>query len=55
LARLFDHLVGDGEHVRWNGEAQRPRRLEVDDQLEFRRLLDRQITWLLSLLRIRPT
>jgi len=27
---LFDHLVGDGEHARRNGEAERLGGLEVD-------------------------
>ena len=42
----LDDLVGAGED-RWrHGEAERLRGLEVDHQLEFRRLLDRQIGWL---------
>ena len=40
---LFDHLVGDDEQ-RWrNGEAKRFGSLEIDRQLEFGRLLDRDI------------
>jgi len=35
---LFNHVVGDREHARWNGEAERPCGFEVDDQLEFGRL-----------------
>ena len=38
LAHSFDHLVGDGEHARRDGEAERPGGLHVDDQLEFGRL-----------------
>src|SRR5262249_57056524 len=34
----FDHLVGDGEHAWRNGEAEQPRGLSVDDQLELARL-----------------
>ena len=42
-ASLFDHLVGAGEQGWWNGEAERLRSLEIDDQLEFGWLLDRQV------------
>src|SRR6267142_5037239 len=38
----FDHLVGTGQQHGRDGEAKRFCRLEVDDQLEGRRLLDRQ-------------
>ena len=39
----FDHLVGAGED-RWrDGDAELLGSLEIDDQLEGRRLLDRQI------------
>jgi hypothetical protein len=38
--RLLDHLVGEREQ-RWrNCEAECPGRLQVDDQLELRRLFD---------------
>ena len=40
---LFDHLVGAREDRLRHGEAERLRGLEVDDQLEFGRLLDWQV------------
>src|SRR5262249_14294798 len=39
---LLDHVVGSGEQRRRDGEAERFRCLEVDDQLELGRLLHRQ-------------
>jgi hypothetical protein len=45
---LFDHLVGAGEQRRRHREAQRPRRNQVHNQIEFRRLLDRDVA------RLRP-
>src|SRR6266581_4014823 len=43
LAHSLDHLVGNREHARWNCEAEGFRSLKVDDQLELRGLLHRQI------------
>src|SRR5215470_2221708 len=43
LPALLDHLVGAHQHRSRHSEAQRLGGLEVDDQLEGRRLLDRQI------------
>jgi hypothetical protein len=40
---LFDHLVGDGKHARRDGEAERLGGLEIEYQVELRRLLDRQV------------
>ena len=40
---LFDHLVGDGEHTRRNFEAEPLGCLEIDDQLELRGAVDREL------------
>jgi hypothetical protein len=45
---LFDDLVGDCEHARRNGEAERFGRRKIDSKLEFGWLLDRDIA------RLRP-
>ena len=42
---LFDHLVGEGQQCRRNLEAERLGGLKIDDQLEFRGLLDGQVSW----------
>jgi hypothetical protein len=39
----LDHLIGAREQRRWHLEAERLRGLEIDDQLELGRLLDRKI------------
>src|SRR5712691_1538885 len=39
----LDDLVGAGEDRLWHGEAERFGSIEIDDQLEFDGLLDRQI------------
>jgi hypothetical protein len=46
LPSAFDHLVGAGEQRRWQVDAERLRGRQIDDQLEFGRLLDRKIGWL---------
>jgi hypothetical protein len=46
LAHSFDHLVGAGEQRRRHGQTEHPRGLEIDHQLEFGRLDDRQVSWL---------
>src|SRR5262245_12319694 len=43
---LFDHLVGACEQGWWHSDAERIRRREIDDELEFSRLLDWHIAGL---------
>jgi hypothetical protein len=40
---LFDHLVGAPEQGGRHGDAERLRRLQVDNQLDLGRLLHRQV------------
>src|SRR5262249_35265400 len=40
---LFDHLVGCGEHGRWDGQADRPRGFQVDYQFVLGRSLYGQV------------
>src|SRR5215831_13372337 len=49
IALLFNHLVGAGEHCPWDRQTERLRRLEVDYQPKFGRLLHRQVA------RLRPS
>src|SRR5262245_36453117 len=41
--KSLDQLVGAGEPCRWNSEAQSLRCLQVDDEVEFPRLLEGKI------------
>ena len=43
IAYLFDHLIGAREQCGWNRDAERLRRLQVDNQLDLGRLLHRQV------------
>ena len=40
---LFDHLIRSRQHIRWNRQANLLGRLEIDDKLKLRRLLDRKV------------
>jgi hypothetical protein len=53
LDASFDQLVSAALQRHWNGKTERLRGPEVDDELDFRGLLNRQIGWLFPL-RIRP-
>ena len=44
--RLLDHLIGPLQERRRYREAERLRGLQVDDQIELRGLLHRQVPWL---------
>src|SRR5215813_10783180 len=48
LAHSLDHLVGERDQLVWNLEAECLRGRAVDDEIEFGRLLDRNIA------RLRP-
>src|ERR1700751_4205356 len=42
----FDHLVSEREQLRWHLKTQCSGGLQIDDQLDFRRLYDWQVGWL---------
>jgi hypothetical protein len=46
---LLDHMVRPPEQRLWNRQADCPRRLEIDDQLKPRRLLDREVAEMAAL------
>ena len=39
----FDQVVGNGKYARWNREPERLSSRQINNELEFRRLLDRKI------------
>jgi hypothetical protein len=43
IVRLFNHFVGSGDERRRHRDAKHPGGLVIDDQLELRRLRDRQV------------
>jgi hypothetical protein len=45
-AASFDYLIGAGKYRLRNDEAEGLGSVKVDHQLEFGRLMDRQIGWL---------
>src|SRR6266481_1004650 len=49
VAASFDYLVGTAEQREWDGETERLCGLEVYNQLDLRRLHDRQVGRLLAL------
>ena len=44
--QLFDHLIGSGKQRRRDVEPERLGRNQVDDEIEFGRLFDRDVAWL---------
>ena len=40
---LLDHVIGECEQCGWHFDVERPRRLQVDNELKFGRLHDRQV------------
>jgi hypothetical protein len=48
VERLLDHRVSGGQQRFRDGEAERLGGFEVDDEIEFGRLLDRQVGWFLT-------
>jgi hypothetical protein len=51
---LLDHLIGESEQCVWHFDAERPRRLQVDNELKLGRLHDRQVGRGLAPLRMLP-
>jgi hypothetical protein len=43
---LFDHLVGEGEQRLRDCQAERLSGFQIDNQIEFRRLINRHVAWL---------
>jgi hypothetical protein len=44
-AASLDHLVGDREHRRRQSASNLLGALQVEDELKFRRLFDREVRW----------
>ena len=43
---LFDHLVGEHEQVVWHFDPERPGGFKIDNELEYGRLLHRDVAGL---------
>jgi hypothetical protein len=46
---LLDHLIGAAQERQRNGQSECPGDLEVENEFDFRDLLDRQVGWLRAL------
>jgi hypothetical protein len=44
--RSFDKLIGGDQQLCGDSQTHRPRSLEINNELEFGRIFDRQLTWL---------
>ena len=49
MATLFDHLLRDRKDARRNGQAERLRGLEIDNEFILGRRLHREFGWLFAL------
>ncbi len=46
IQNSFDYPIRPYQYVGWNGQADLLGRIQINHQLELRRLLDRKIGWL---------